>query len=74
MEEDRSGWSCVSARDIWRCPKCGAETPVELWRETSVPCETCGDHDARECPACAEAFDCVWGDGEIEKASRVRTG
>jgi len=65
------GWWDVEAHEAWTCPECGATTPANDWRETSVGCEDCGEHDARECPACEERFDHVWGSRRIEDATAV---
>lgn len=46
------------------CPLCGAATPTDQWRETSVACEDCGDHAAILCPSCEEPVDLVYYDPE----------
>lgn len=41
------------------CPECGTWSALALWTRTSVECETCGDHNAMECPACLEDFSSI---------------
>ncbi|MFG2046042.1 hypothetical protein ACGFIW_01260 [Micromonospora sp. NPDC048935] len=70
--EDRTGWWDAPASDTWTCPECGVSSPVEQWAERRVGCPDdgdCGDHDGRECPACTEVFDHVFGASPILKAS-----
>ena len=50
------------------CPECGIVSMVSEWKETTVGCEDCGEHDALECPECEERFDNVWHD-ELTKAN-----
>jgi len=68
MKEDESGWYGAPAGKHWLCPECNNKSPIADWRETEVPCEDCGEHNARICPKCGESFDHVWG------ADRILTG
>lgn len=68
-EDERHGWWGAPAAKTWICPKCGETSPVADWKEREIECDTCGDHNARECPKCGHYFDHVW-DGERIKAGK----
>lgn len=65
---DKDGWCGVPGSANWKCPDCNKWTPFEEWREREVPCDECGDHDARVCPHCGAIFDHVWGSERISDA------
>jgi hypothetical protein len=67
--EDERGWWEVPPATEWTCPECGVASPVKDWAERRAYCEDCGDHDGRECPACEEVLDHVWGATKIAEAS-----
>ncbi len=60
----------VTAEGSWRCPECGESSPVADWREMGVACDSCGDHDGRECPKCGEVFDHVFGAEKLAEANK----
>ena len=68
-EGDQGGWWTVSARPAWTCPECKVTSPAKDWETCEPGCEDCGSHDGRQCPACGEEFDHVWGAPKIEEAS-----
>ncbi len=69
MEVDDLCWFDLPAGLVEiHCPECGCVSMVSDWKEASVSCETCGEHDAIECPECYERFDHVWHD-ELTKAN-----
>lgn len=39
------------------CAECGKYSYATKWKETSIPCEDCGEHNGIECPKCGEKFD-----------------
>ena len=43
-----------------QCPECKEWSNIENWKEYTVPCDICGDHDAIMCPECTELFDHVY--------------
>lgn len=49
------------------CPECKRATMAHEWKETSVGCECCGDHEAVECPYCEERFDPISDDDIFKK-------
>ena len=72
MKEDTEGWHGAPAGLYWACPDCKELSPIEAWQQCDVPCDTCGDHDARMCPGCWSAWDHVWGAPEIARATRTK--
>lgn len=44
---------------LW-CPECKMTSQRSEWIETEVPCETCGDHSALQCPRCDEIHDIIF--------------
>ena len=47
---------------IVQCPECEHICKAKKWRNTTVPCEDCGEHSAVICPNCDEVFDTVFVD------------
>jgi hypothetical protein len=66
IEDKTEGWSGVPAAKEWLCPECETKSDVELWSEIWIECETCGEHEGRECPNCGHWFDHVWNDDLVE--------
>jgi hypothetical protein len=54
----------------WKCPKCHVSSPSKDWSACDMPCDDCGTHAGRVCPACDEAFDHVFGAPEIALATK----
>lgn len=48
----------IDSSDV-RCNECKEFSPLAEWRESSIDCETCGDHDTMVCPKCEEHADHV---------------
>lgn len=72
MLTDKSkGWFEAPAGETWTCPECEESSPIEEWNETEIPCDACGDHPARYCPRCFDAFDNVSGAKRIAKATKA---
>jgi hypothetical protein len=44
-----------------RCPdgECAAWSPLTAWTVEDLECETCGEHDAMQCPVCGWLHDHV---------------
>jgi len=62
MNMKRLGWPWKFTGEITedteiQCQYCNAWSAFKEWGPTSVECETCGDHDALECPHCFEGQD-----------------
>lgn len=43
-----------------QCPECKKWTNHKDWNLVSEICETCGEHDAIQCPICEESFGHVY--------------
>ena len=69
------GWWSAPPGLSWRCPDtdCLVLSPIAAWAQGEVGCDMCGEHDARQCPACEEWFDHVWGDDQIAEATGADT-
>ena len=37
-----------------KCSHCGEFSPLTEWDEVRIECETCGEHEAMECPKCLD--------------------
>ncbi len=42
------------------CSECKAASLTDEWKESSVYCEDCGDHQAIRCPQCDWPFDHIF--------------
>lgn len=66
MHHDKvHGWGAVPPLDRWVCPVCTLSAHVDLWKNCTIPCDTCDEHDARQCPQCDTVFGIVWDDDTI---------
>jgi hypothetical protein len=66
IEDTKHRWGFAPLSTQWICPECDQVSNVSDWRETTVGCEDCGEHDARECPLCHERLDIVYDDARIK--------
>ena len=67
---EKGGWwaTDLPANQEWLCPECRTSSLVALWEEQEVPCEDCGTHDGRRCPACGEVYEHTWGSVRLDEA------
>lgn len=71
VEDIKTGWGAVPAGlSHWKCPSCGETSPTEEWDECYIECETCTDHEGRECPRCLHIIDSVYEDEEFAEAQK----
>lgn len=64
-EQVRPFWAFdppITDRSEIHCVSCGEWSPLSEWEMSYIDCETCGDHDAMECPKCGELYDHVHSD------------
>jgi len=68
--EVRTWWPDGEKYEI-KCSDCGQWSPALDWVDGHVECETCGDHNAIECPHCGEPIDYVFGRDSVERRLMV---
>lgn len=71
VKEDEEGCYEIRPRKQWVCCTCGEMSPVVDWKEVEVECDSCGEHEGRQCPKCHSCFEIVWGFAKIEKACQT---